>query len=253
DERATWALGLFKPGNNLFGYGAEAGNYSITGRATWLPWYVDEGRGLLHVGASARQLGLENSVTRFRTRGPERAGLSANWPLFGDTAVVEGDSQQSYNFELVGVLGPWSFVGEYLFNFVHNASRYNQPTVGTINYNGGYVEVLYFLTGEFREYKRSTAVFERVIPNENAFLVDSETGASAGLGAWQAGVRFNYLDLNDKGLNGGILNDVTMGLNWFLNPNMKVQFNYSITDRQSVIAKHDGTIHGFGIRLAHDF
>ena len=34
---------------------------------------------------------------------------------------------------------------------------------------------------------------------------------------------------------------------------MKVQFNYSITDRQSVLAKHDGIIQGWGVRLAHDF
>ena len=67
------------------------------------------------------------------------------------------------------------------------------------------------------------------------------------------GARYNYLNLNDKGLNGGILNDYTLGLNWFLNPNMKVQFNYSITDRQSVLAKHDGIIQGWGVRLAHDF
>jgi phosphate-selective porin OprO and OprP len=92
-----------------------------------------------------------------------------------------------------------------------------------------------------------------VVPHENAFFTKSGDGTTGGLGAWQVGFRYNYLDLNDKGLNGGILNDYTAGLNWFLNPNMKVQFNYSITDRQSIIAKHDGVIQGFGMRFAHDF
>ncbi len=46
--------------------------------------------------------------------------------------------------------------------------------------------------------------------------------------------RYNYLDLNDQGLNGGLLNGYTTGLNWFWNPNMKMQFNYNITDRNVV-------------------
>ena len=254
DERASWAVGVFKPGNNVFAASNEPGLYSITGRLTWLPWYVDDGRGLLHVGASARQAGLENGYTRHRTRGPERSGLSTNWPVYADTGVIEGDSQQFYNLEVAGVLGPWSFVSEYLFNFIHNAARPDLPTKGTVLYGGGYVEVLYFLTGEHREYRKLGGFFERVTPHENFFCVDDgEGGEVLGLGAWQVGARYNYLNLNDKGLNGGILNDYTLGLNWFLNPNMKVQFNYSITDRQSVLAKHDGIIQGSGVRLAHDF
>ena len=73
------------------------------------------------------------------------------------------------------------------------------------------------------------------------------------------GIRYNYLNLNDKGMNGGVLNDITLGLNWFLNPNMKLQFNYSVTDRHSPaspgmpIGQSDGTIQGFGMRLAMDF
>lgn len=253
EERTTWALGVFKPSNNLFGYSAENGTYSITGRLTWLPWYVDDGRGLLHLGASARQAGMENSTYRWRTRGPERAGLSALWPLYADTGIIEGDNMQQYNFEMASVLGPWTFAAEYLINPIHNAAFYNKPTVGTAIYQGGYVEALYFLTGEFREYRRAGGSFERVIPHENAFFTNSGDGTTGGLGAWQIGFRYNYLDLNDKGLNGGILHDYTAGLNWFLNPNMKVQFNYSITDRQSIIARHDGVIQGFGMRLAHDF
>lgn len=98
------------------------------------------------------------------------------------------------------------------------------------------------------------AVFDRVIPAENVFLVSDAEGKSIfGRGAWQAGARLNYLDLNDKGINGGRLKDVTVGLNWFLNPHMKVQWNYSITDRQSINVANSGVIQGFGMRVAHDF
>ena len=75
--------------------------------------------------------------------------------------------------------------------------------------------------------------------------------------AWQVGVRYNHLGLNDEGLNGGILDNLTAGLNWYWNPNMKWQFNYSATDRKvadvASVAAGSGTIHGFGTRLAFDF
>ena len=59
--------------------------------------------------------------------------------------------------------------------------------------------------------------------------------------------------MDDNGINGGVLQDVTAGLNWFLNPNAKIQWNYVITDRNAPGNTGDGTIRGFGTRLAFDF
>ena len=79
------------------------------------------------------------------------------------------------------------------------------------------------------------------------------------MGAWQIGVRYNHLDLNDQGINGGILDNWTAGVNWFWNPNIKWQFNYTTTDRDvaavanPAVSPGSGRIHGFGTRLAFDF
>ncbi|MBS0267128.1 MAG: hypothetical protein JSS02_34700 [Planctomycetes bacterium] len=254
DERMTWAIGAFKPTFNVFAFDLSDGNYSFTGRLTGLPWYVDEGNGLLHLGVSARQAGMDNGIWRYRTRASERAGLSQNWPLIADTDNITGVNQQWYNAEASMQLGSLMMVAEYLVDFVHDAARGNKPTVGTIMYQGGYVEVLYFLTGEKRDYNKKMGVWDRVIPAENAFcLSDENKNWLFGRGAWQIASRFNYLDLNDKGIDGGRLKDVTLGLNWFLNPHMKVQWNYSITDRQSINVANSGIFQGFGMRVAHDF
>ncbi len=72
--------------------------------------------------------------------------------------------------------------------------------------------------------------------------------ASAELGA-----RYNELCLVDSGLNGGRLQDITIGLNWFLNPNMKIQSNYTHTIRDTVFTPGGSSYDGFGMRLAWDF
>ena len=163
--------------------------------------------------------------------------------------------QQDLNIESVNVFGPWTIDAEYLVHWSHNASLPGKPTVGTLAYSGGYVEVLYFLTGEHRAYIRESGLYDRVVPNKNAYWVEGKTGSpnECGYGAWQAGVRYNYLNLNDKGINGGVLNDITIGMNWFINPNMKFQFNYSVTDRHSPGGQSDGFIRGFGMRYAMDY
>lgn len=255
DERATWSLGAFKPTDNVFSTSTFDGDYSIVGRLTALPWYVEEGKGLLHVGGSFRQATTVNSRTRYRTRGPVRAGLASQWPIPADTGTFFGEDQWWLNGELVGVYGPITFQAEYLTSFLNSASlTQGGPELGTVTYHGGYVQLLYFLTGEHDQYNRKTGFFERVKPAENVFFVPSERGGTAmGLGAWQVGARYNFLDLNDQGVNGGILHDMTAGLNWFWNPNMKMQFNYSAMHRDSRFANGDGWIHGWGVRLAHDF
>ena len=164
------------------------------------------------------------------------------------------------------MFGPWTIDAEYDFHFDQNAflggaNGQRQTSVGTLFYSGGYVEIMYFLTGEHRAYIREGGIYDRILPRQDAFWIRGADGKpnTHGWGAWQVGLRYNYLNLNDKGINGGVLNDITLGLKWFLNPNMKLQFNYSITDRHSPaspgisIGQSDGTVQGFGMRLAMDF
>ena len=89
-----------------------------------------------------------------------------------------------------------------------------------------------------------------MVPNRN--LRSRRGEGFSGCGAWQAGLRFSYLDLNDKAIQGGTLSDWTLGLNWFWNPNMKVQFNY-ILERRDQPGVDPAWINGVGVRGAYDF
>ncbi|HET6426214.1 MAG TPA: porin [Planctomycetaceae bacterium] len=252
DENMTWNVGIFKPTNNAFAFSTTTGDYAATGRITFLPWYEDEGRELVHLGFSARQASGYNDTYRLRTRAPIRSGISAVWPLIGDTGTFASDNHQQFNWELVGVRGPFTFQAEYLLNFTDSTVAANGTDIGNAMFHGGYAQVLYYLTGEHDEYSRKTAVFERVVPRRNA----RPNGRMVPLfcdGAWQVGARYDYLDLDYGAIRGGMLNDLTTGLNWFLNPNMKIQWNYTASHRNSGSGIGDGWVHGFGMRFAHDF
>jgi phosphate-selective porin OprO/OprP len=263
DEMGVWQLGIFKPANSVFAYNTGNGDYSVTGRITRLLWYEDEGRQLFHIGASARQataVGQNNYLGRqitFRTRDAIRTGLSVHWPTPANTGTLFGDDMQWINVELAGVRGPWTFQAEWLVSGLQDArTTLNGPLGNTVTYHGGYVQLLYFLTGESDHYNRKTGAFDRVKPFENYFFVEGDDCCRHfGRGAWQVGARYNYLDLNDNGINGGILHNMSYTLNWFLNPNMKVQFDYISTYRDAPLAAGagDGWINGWGMRFAHDF
>ena len=159
----------------------------------------------------------------------------------------------------MAVLGSLTLQSEYLVNALQDASTtLGGPTTNLV-YHGGYVQALYFLTGENDHYSKKTGAFEKVRPITNFFKPNKCDGSISGMGAWQVGIRYNHLDLNDQGINGGILDNLTAGVNWFWNPNLKWQFNYSNTDRDvaavasPTIAPGSGRIQAFGTRLAFDF
>jgi phosphate-selective porin OprO and OprP len=126
--------------------------------------------------------------------------------------------------ELAVVVGPFTLQAEYFAAWVHDATFPITPPATPVNRGTGffqscYVEALWFLTGEHRPYNRRTGAFWRVIPNENYFWVPGDDGSLFGRGAWQVGARYSFIDLTNKGIIGGEVHDLTLGLNWFLNPN----------------------------------
>ncbi len=70
-----------------------------------------------------------------------------------------------------------------------------------------------------RPYNRTAGVLGRVKPLQNF-------KPGEGWGAWELAARYSYIDLNDNPINGGRLGTITGGINWYLNPNTKFQFNY---------------------------
>ncbi len=248
-ENGTWAIGCFVAdmGEQPPIFRDDDGGLALLMRGTYLPWYGEaaDGRGLWHLGASYSYRDTPNDTARFRAR-PECQ--------MADYVVDTGDipdvpSWQYLGLETVVVLGPFSAQAEWFNAFVHR-------TVGEdLYFGGGYAQVSYFLTGENRNYVRSGAYFDRITPYENFFRVRGQDGhVYTGKGAWEVGYRWSYLDLSqyDSGENHpGIVQDHTIGVNWYLNPYTRVMFNYVNSTLHNPIG--DGDLSIFEMRAQVDF
>lgn len=262
EERATWAIGVFKNTRSIFGWNVGDGEYDVTGRLTCLPIYENDGEILVHLGVGASHRDLDDHQDRIRARLLERNGPAVLHNIVAEVRML-GDARDQVVPEFVVVYGPWTLQSEYYHVWAYDATtpvtgagaRTNH---GTVQFQGAYAEVLYFLTGEYRSYNRKAGAFGRVTPHDSfrGFANSDESDdceLEGGIGAWQVGVRYSWLDLDDKGINGSTCHDVTVGLNWFLNPRMKWQFNYSTLYRYAPNPANDGWVYGFGTRIAFDF
>jgi len=92
--------------------------------------------------------------------------------------------------------------------------------------------------------------YDRVQPVRNFFC--SRRG-QRGPGAWQVGLRFDYVDVNSGPIQAGQLHSITAGLNWYLNPNARIMANYVWTDRDTGVPFGTGNFSALGLRCHFDF
>jgi phosphate-selective porin OprO/OprP len=247
-ERMTWRYGIYQPATNTFGLALN--HYTAGARVTGLPLYEDDGRELLHLGLGYWGGEIVQDQLRDRVRPLLRNAPGFDVPVIADTSEVPGSKQYTIAPEFAMVLGSLTIQAEYAGQWLVGAVASNGQPQGTIFYHGGYVEALYFLTGEYQNYDRHEGVFGRVVPIHDYHCRKNDEYKACG--AWQIGARFSYIDLNDKAIEGGRIYEWTVGLNWYLNPNMKAQLNY-IVEHRNQEGVTPGWINGVGLRAAYDF
>jgi phosphate-selective porin OprO/OprP len=280
DDRMTYSAMFYRTeqnGNNDADFGD--GEYAFTGRVTALPVYRNEGRCLLHVGFSSTWQDAEKPGTeltgpqsiRLRARpdfardfqggftqfasatNPGSGSLPGNDARLIDTGAITCQNYLIQAGEFLLINGPFSVQAEAAVGTMTNAVTGAGRTraVGDLNFWAGYVSVSYFLTGENRLYDqrlgRTSSLY--VKPRTNFWLVrDEHGGLDAGLGAWEVCARYTYCNLNDGPVQGGIMQGMTLGLNWYLNSNLKVQFDYGVDQRWNRPGALSGEVDGFAVR-----
>ena len=99
------------------------------------------------------------------------------------------------------------------------------PRCPAPKFQGGYAEAAYVLTGETRHYNPGSAAFGGIVPASPLSL----TGG--GWGAWEIAGRVSTIDRNDQlatanGFVRGRQANYTAALNWYVNRNGRLMFDY---------------------------
>jgi phosphate-selective porin OprO and OprP len=225
EERGTWAVGWFRSNSDNFGDDfTDEGGHAVTTRVSWLPLYdeANDGRSLVHLGLAYTYRAEAKRELRFQSLPEARAGApnGAGIPPFVDTGVMSAQSDERLGAEFALIHGPLYVQAEYI------TSSVEQIGGPRLSFHSAYAFVSYFLTGENRTYNKSLGTMDRVYPFENFFRVATDHGVETGCGAWEVAARWSYIDLDSHNIQGGTLSDITLGLNWHLNPHTRMRWEY---------------------------
>ena len=245
DDRVTYSAGMFFNSDNS-GTTSYGDAWNITTRVTGLPWYGGKDK-LVHLGTSytlrnPKEGGFSGSpdnTVRFRQR-PEMNTID----YIVDTGNLYIDQENRLGVEAAFLYGPFSVQGEFIQTWL---DPYDS-SLETGRLYGGYGSVSYILTGEHRVYDKNDGRFQGVIPNNNFSFKDFSL---KNIGAWEIAARWSYVSLedDDMAIDGGKASALTVGINWYLNPNMRLMLNWVHSEREDM----DGAIDGIQLRAQVDF
>lgn len=188
--------------------------YSLTGKLIYRPKFNSE-TGALHLAAagSYRTPKLDDQVgtVRFSTR----TVSYINRKKYLDTDRIKNvDHQTLSGLEGAAFYKNMRLQGEY------NTTTVNRlGTLSAATFTGGYVMASALLFGGRYNYDEENGEF--TAPKRGRSWGDLELAA-----------RFEYLDLNDSkvGIMGGAGQATVIGMNWWVNNNVKFMVNYGIVD-----------------------
>jgi phosphate-selective porin OprO/OprP len=187
--------------------------YGMTARAVAVPF--NNSNGALLIGGDFLyqfDTGGAPNVNQLRLR--DRPEIRIDPTRILDTgAINDVDHARVLSAELAASFGAFYVQGEY---FDYNIGR---RALADLHFNGGYVQASYVLTGESRKYSTSSGSFGGIKPN-NPFT------PGGGWGAWEIAARYSTVNLNDANVFGGKQSNLTVGLNWYVNENMRFMLNW---------------------------
>ena len=204
-DKISVQAGIFRESDSYGNDKNATNNVNATARITYL--LMNHNDRLLHLGAAVSKRQNSDNTYGFSVRPENHLGTKLLTVSFENV-----DETNISGFEIAYISGPLSLQGEYVVTTVSSNIDYEL--------SGYFAQISYFITGESRPYKSSYTGFSRVKPINNY--------GSNGNGAIELVARLSKMDLSKS--NMGTLDDTTIGINWYLNPNTRVMLNYVLAD-----------------------
>lgn len=185
---------------------SDAHRRGFGARATVAPVLTDTR--LLHFGASAvtettrEELDLDSY--------PE--ARPADEKLVNTGGIDNTDRVNRYGLETAWRQGPLSAQAEWLRTDVRRDD--GDPNA---NFDGWYLSGSWMITGEVRPY--DDGAFDTVEPTRD-------------IGAWELVARVSHINLDDEDVEGGKETNATLGVNWYVDDDLRLMANYVHVDSE---------------------
>jgi phosphate-selective porin OprO and OprP len=190
------------------------------------------------------------------------ASVASGTPFVADTGRFLANDFHFFHTELGGNYGSAHFQTEWMGTLV------DQVGGPAVFYHGAYVQAGYFLTGESCGYNKQMGALDYNVKPFREFFGLGRDQWFCGWGAWEVAARWSYVNLASTAIlpanqlsaaagpptspNPGVVNDVTLALNWWWNQYTRVQFNY-IYVNQNPNAAATGLMGIYAARFQFEF
>lgn len=219
NQKWHFAAGLFgeSTGNQNR---TDDSEFSASARTTFAP--INNESSLLHVGIAGFH------ASKNRNTAQTGANITAN-PI---------DKQYFIEAELLARQGSTELQAEYTYNNI----TYDKNDAGTgavattglkASFNSYYIQIATILTGEHRSYSTKNGTV-------SGFKVKSPFDKNSGTGAWEIAARYSNDNRNDiynsTAISLGNTKEITLGVNWYMNNNVRIMLNYQNVETRTQTA-----------------
>ncbi len=231
NERALFAMGVFRDSTSNGQSTGDENAWALTTRLTRLPVYEPDESNfrLVHLGAAMTLRNPSNGVVEFSPGAQSNLLTVLDNPgsPFLSEVSIPANSLQGYNLQAARVNGPFSMQWEWF------GTSIQQTDAGVVFVHGSYFDASYFLTGEHRGYNRTRGAFDMVKVHRP--FIGTREARKSGYGAVEVAARFAYADFSspnrppapDDVNVSDRLNQLTLGVNWYLNNYTRFMVNYT--------------------------
>lgn len=215
----TWfnvMTGMFSDGDIEKSKPVDQG-YALALKVVGRPLMQD--KKLIHIGLAPR----------FNSSGKEvvfSAGFPTDLLSKEENTLVQARVDQVINqwkldVELILLYHKWYFQGQFF------EAHLNRFAAANYNAKGGYVQAGYMIIGAKHNYDAVTGMIRNPVP-----------------GSLEVLFRYDNLNLNDAGISGGRLSDVSVGMNYFINKYVAAKINYTrmMVGRSAPAGKKDADV-----------
>ena len=177
------------------------------GRVTWAP--INNDNDTLHFGTWG-SLENANQGSADLSAVANYAGRRGPVQTIATTTGASRNQVTSYGLEAAGAFGPLFFQGEYV-----NAT-FGQPLGRDQDVNAWYLQGSWLINGGHRGYKSATGVFAAPRVTDK--------------GLWELAARYDTIENRD--IANRRATDVILGVNYYVNANLRFMFNYTLGDNE---------------------